>query len=407
MIKDTVFYTLGTLFFLPGIYATLIAVIDWIVYLLIETLYARLIEYVDCFTKKYIACVLKNPNNYTFITHMIITLTSILPAIIWIHVIILCNCYEWYHLVLYHIILYGPMNKFFATVAVLAHKEGHHHESGLYVHNSFLLNKFFEYTVGIFYGIVPTIFSFSHRKIHHKYNGGHGDTVSIYDCDRSDIFHFIWYLTRFLLHSLNISNIAYVFYRDIHGEMRTKTLLGSIYYYLVICVYLYIDLTLAFIVIIMPLLMTNFFFATFNWCWHGFLDDTKKPYITNTTILSGNNNIWGEDYHVQHHINPVDDWKNNEIKYKKDDNMGKIESDSTIFYYTNAFSLWLFMMAFPFFDFPLVSSSLGYQINFDTIKNYRSITSNREYISRRDLLRCRIKKTLPYPDEFKVWYVFL
>ena len=333
------------------------------------------------------------------------------------------------------------MNKFFAIVAVLAHKEGHHHESGLYIYNTIFLNKFFEYLVGIFYGIIPTIFSFSHRKIHHIYNGGHGDTISIYDCDRTNIFHFVWYLTRFLLYSMNISNIAYVLYRNICGEMRIKIFLGSIYYYLILCIYLYINPILALNVIIIPLLITNFFFASFNWSWHGFLEENKNIYVSNTTILTGNNNFWGEDYHVQHHVNPLDDWQNNEIKFYKNKNISKIDSskaylrsskaylrsskaylrsskaylrsskaylrsNSTVFYYTNAFNLWMFMMLFPIFKFPLIASNLGYKLDYSLIKNYYTLKSKKEFIMHKELLQYRMKKILPYPNEFEKWYIY-
>lgn len=407
MIKDIIYYSFGTLLFIPGIYAVSIATIGWLIYALVQIPYDFLIINIDKISKKYLAFMLKNPENYTFITHLFVTLIFIGPSIGWIHKIILCNDYKWYHLGLYHLVLYGPMNKFFATVSVLAHKEGHYHTTGLYICDTILLNKFCEYIIGIFFGIVPSIFSFSHRKIHHKYNGGRGDTIAIYDCDRSNIFHFIWYLTRFLLHSLNITNMVHVFYTNTDTENKIKTFLGSIYYYTIICVYFYINPILAITIIIMPLLITNFFFASFNWSWHGFLEDEKNIYVTNTTIVSGDNNFWGEDYHVQHHNNPIDKWQNNESNFYKALN-NKLDIDGTIFYYVNAFSLWMFMMLFPILDFPLVSSSLGIKIkiNMNSLKNYKTISTTKKYIEQRNLLNRRMKKQQPCPNDFKNWYYF-
>merc|ERR1719284_990541 len=81
----------------------------------------------------------------------------------------------------------------------LAHKEGHN--TMIYkpwISN--VLGNVFENWIGLFYGGVPYNFSTTHISIHHRLDGGLGDSLYTWDFNRSSWTDFMCYLARSFLH---------------------------------------------------------------------------------------------------------------------------------------------------------------------------------------------------------------
>merc|ERR1719421_702544 len=102
----------------------------------------------------------------------------------------------------YHVIRIGPYFMNFAYVYTLCHKEGHSRR-GLWKgnYNNLVLRNFFNWWIGLFYGVLPSSFAYGHSINHHRYNNGPNDIITTSDKPRDNYLCFIAYLPRWLLYA--------------------------------------------------------------------------------------------------------------------------------------------------------------------------------------------------------------
>lgn len=188
----------------------------------------------------------------------------------------------------------------------LAHREGHYH--GLYkkwIRDS-IGGRFFENYLGVFFGNVPYNFTTSHVFIHHRLDGGVGDTFYEWDFDRSSLPHFMLYIHRIFLHMIGYSSIKFF---NAHGQQsKAKTLTnGILIYWSVGLAILLITRSPRFVwfIFLEPLLCMTYFLALMNIGFHGFVEFDQNgksiPYVNATTIVDGEDDFFGEDDHMAHH----------------------------------------------------------------------------------------------------------
>jgi len=188
----------------------------------------------------------------------------------------------------------------------MAHKEGHNRM--LYkpwIRNS--VGNLFENWIGIFYGNVPYNFSTSHIAIHHRLNGGKGDTFYQWDLDRSSWSDFMLFLHRVFGHTCGFSSM--IFFR--HHKMHKKASLlnrGCIVYWIVVPAILYaITRSFSFIYFIhlQPFFCMTYFLAFLNFAFHGFIEMDEKGEsiwcVNSLCIVDGDDDYFGEDDHMLHH----------------------------------------------------------------------------------------------------------
>eukprot|EP00128_Syssomonas_multiformis_P014908 Colp12_sorted_trinity150504_noHs@34111 len=190
----------------------------------------------------------------------------------------------------------------------LAHKEGHYF--GLYkkhIRDSFV-GHFFENWLGIFFGNVPWNFTTSHNLIHHRLDGGMGDTFYEWDLDRSSYSDFMLYVHRILMHMVGYSSLKF-FYA--HGmKSKAEQLETGVKFYLGATVAI-LAVTrspmFVFWMIVQPMMCMNYFLALINIGFHGFIEydaDGKHIEMVNSTaIIDGEDDLFGEDDHMAHHYN--------------------------------------------------------------------------------------------------------
>ena len=189
----------------------------------------------------------------------------------------------------------------------LAHKEGHNH--GLYkkwLRQS--VGNFFENWLGLFFGNVPYNFTTSHVFIHHRLDGGIGDTFYEWDFDRSSFLHFMLYVHRILLHMLGISSIKWFRANNMHS--KADKLEGGVRIYVVTAVFILLltrSPNFLFWIYIQPLLCMTYFLALINIGFHGFVEYDANgksiPTVNSATIIDGEDDMFGEDDHMAHHYN--------------------------------------------------------------------------------------------------------
>jgi len=190
----------------------------------------------------------------------------------------------------------------------LAHKEGHYF--GLYkkwIRNT--IGHFFENWLGIFFGNVPYNFTMSHvYYIHHRLDGGIGDTFYEWDFDRSSLADFMLYVHRIFLHMVGYSSVKFFLAHGQNSKAVTLQRGMAIYFGSVIAILILTrSPTFVFWIILEPLFCMSYFLALLNIGFHGFIEFDSEgkniPVVNSTCIIDGEDDLFGEDDHMTHHYN--------------------------------------------------------------------------------------------------------
>ena len=126
---------------------------------------------------------------------------------------------------LYYLSWVGVGGRMMGGAYALAHHEGHKrnfYQKWLRE----LVGNIFENWIGVLYGSAPGQFSVSHVFIHHKLNGGPGDTFYQWDLDRSSIPDFSIYVCRVFLHMIGYS--SYVYLNALDNKKRADIILWGV-----------------------------------------------------------------------------------------------------------------------------------------------------------------------------------
>ena len=206
---------------------------------------------------------------------------------------------------LYYCSWVGIGGRVMGAAYALAHKEGHNF--ALYKKPlRGVIGNFFENWLGMFYGIVPYSFTTSHVSIHHRLDGGVGDTFYQWDLNRASVSDFMLYVSRIFQHMIGYSST--VFYAaNGNKDHYSKMTLGMKSYAVCLGVVLAITRSPNFVfwIILQPLLCMTYFLALLNFGFHGFIefDETGKQIecVNATTIIDGDDDYFGEDDHMAHH----------------------------------------------------------------------------------------------------------
>lgn len=256
--------------------------------------------------------------------------------------------FNWWAVLAYHVLNYGPYFAFFSQIATLIHKEGHE-PRGLFKKPFNFLNKFYGYFLAPLYGHVPEGYPMGHMRIHHKYNNAPEDVTSTVFYDRTQGMRFMIYLFEFMLFWTGIS-IAYHHYKNDRVEDCKKMLRGMLLFYGFMAIVMYINFWFGFAYLLLPHLSAIIFLAAINYTWHAWTDPTepKNIYKNSITIINGQYNLYNEDYHVEHHKRPQTHWEEypkNYEKFKEE----YIANHAIIFQDTQAFEIF-FLLLFGAYD---------------------------------------------------------
>ena len=251
--------------------------------------------------------------------------------------------FNWWAVLAYHVITYGPYFAFFSQVATLIHKEGHE-PKGFFKPRFAFLNKFFGRFMVFFYGHVPEGYPMGHMRIHHKHDNGPDDVTSTVFYNRTQAIRFMIYLFEFMLFWTGIS-IAYHFYQRNRMDECRRMITGMVVYYLFIGIVMYFNFWFAFGYILLPHLSTIIFLAAINYTWHAWTDpnDLKNIYKNSITVLEGQYNVYNEDFHVEHHKRPQTHWEEYPVNYQKHLNE-YAANRAIVFQDTQAFEIFFWLL---------------------------------------------------------------
>lgn len=211
---------------------------------------------------------------------------------------------------LYHVCRIGPYFMNFAYVYTLCHKEGHS-RIGLWrgCYNNFVMKNWFNWWVGLFYGVIPSSFAYGHSINHHRYNNGPKDVVTTSDKPRDNWICFLCYLPRWIMYAGNVSTIIQ-FVKEGNAKITRHMVYGSIWYYSWVGYWAYHYPVFAACYVFFPFFENVMLLACVNWSWHSFMNplDPEDEYVQSITILDGPINVLNEDFHVVHHQYPGGHW---------------------------------------------------------------------------------------------------
>lgn len=214
----------------------------------------------------------------------------------------------WWLIAAYYFCWVGVGGRMMGGAYALAHKEGHNHT----LYKKWIRDTIghpFENVLGVLVGNVPWNFTTSHIFIHHRLDGGVGDTFYLWDLDRSSVKDFMLYLHRILLHTSGISSLRFF---EEHGHKGKAALLkkGVQMYWVVAVAMLAITRSPSFVfwIYLQPFICMTYFLALINIGFHGFIeyDENGKsiPCVNSTAIILGDDDYFGEDDHMAHHYYP-------------------------------------------------------------------------------------------------------
>eukprot|EP00163_Fabomonas_tropica_P018467 TRINITY_DN32804_c0_g1_i1.p1 TRINITY_DN32804_c0_g1~~TRINITY_DN32804_c0_g1_i1.p1 ORF type:complete len:423 (-),score=92.72 TRINITY_DN32804_c0_g1_i1:332-1600(-) len=282
----------------------------------------------------------KNPAD-AFVVNTFIWLGVLMPYYFYLEFVnTVTNGFDWKRAALYNILRIGPMYMHFMYVYVLCHKESHCYgrifSSPLHYIGQFAWN----WWVGLFHGVLPGTFVYSHIANHHKYDNEKDDVYSTGAFPRDSFVNFLRYVCVWFMYALNLSTLVQ-FYKEGKLNMVCKTLYGTGFYIAFVSYFYYHHPTFALTYLIYPLIEANILLGMVNYTWHAFIDplDHQNDYVNSTTILEGLNFTLREEYHVVHHQYAGIHWTRHQEKYQKHIDEYK-KRRATLFYKANIFEIW-------------------------------------------------------------------
>jgi hypothetical protein len=157
--------------------------------------------------------LVKNPKD-GFVIPLSIWLGAILPGWFFYELWHACQYgFDWQRIVVYNIVRIGPMYMNFMFVYVLCHKEGHNFGNlfAKHVNAPFPLGGFkyfYNHWVGLFHGVLPGTFTYSHVYNHHKYDNSHKDVYCTAYRPRDQFSSWVKYLPEWFAYASNVSSVG-------------------------------------------------------------------------------------------------------------------------------------------------------------------------------------------------------
>lgn len=306
----------------------------------------KIARWVNSATHGFNSKLTKRPED-SFVVNALILLGIAVPALCFYNLYYtLAFGFSWKMMYAYHVLRLGPYFMNFAYAYTMCHKECHA-RLGLFndPYNAYLRNLF-NWWVGLFYGVMPSSFSYGHSINHHLYNNGPLDVLSTADKPRDEFKNFVAYVPRFLLYAVNVSTV-YQFLLDKKPVIAAKMVFGTLYWAAFVAAIGFLSPMFALCYLLYPLFENIVLLAVINWVWHGFVDpdDPEDTYVNSVTILEGAVNVLEEDYHVVHHQYPGEHWTNHVERYQKHIKSGEYKShEATCFRKTHVFELFFLMI---------------------------------------------------------------
>ena len=218
----------------------------------------------------------------------------------------------------YHTLLMGPFFRFFASFATLAHQHGHQ-KNGFFMGPWRWLDAYITYVMGFVYGHVPEQYSLGHVRIHHRYDNGPRDITSTARIARSAPSSLVDQLVRQLGSQSGVTVLLHHWQCGRRPDALRMARGMLTFYGLLLALALW-DPRVGLGYVLLPHLSIVMLIGGVNFVQHAFVDprDPDNPYRNSITILDGKRNVFNEDFHAAHHLEPQASWQDLPPRSDKD-----------------------------------------------------------------------------------------
>jgi hypothetical protein len=239
----------------------------------------------------------------------------------------------------YNVIRIGPMYMNFMYVYVLCHKEAHCFGNLFTPFLMFDLGYVFNRFVGLFHGVLPATFTYSHVYNHHKHHNSAYDVYCTAFRPRDRFTSWIRYIPEWFGYASNVSSIL-AFMEEGRYRLAIMSSLWTVYYWVFVGVCYSIQPTFTMFTLVYAFVEGNILLSVVNYVWHAFVDpnDPTNEFTNSTTIVEGLNFTLAEEYHVVHHQYAGAHWTTHRKLYEKHME-GYTKGVPSAFYKVNIFEL--------------------------------------------------------------------
>jgi fatty acid desaturase len=212
-----------------------------------------------------------------------------------------------------HTLLMGPR-----VLRTLAHQHGHQ-KNGFFKGPWRALDAYITYVMGFVYGHVPEQYSMGHVRIHHRYDNGTRDITTTARMARSAPSSLVDQLVR----QLGSQSGVTVFLHHWQCGRRREALRmarGMLFFYGLLLALSLWDPRVGLGYVLLPHLFIVMLIGGVNYVQHAFVDrrDPGNPYRNSITILDGKRNVFNEDFHAAHHLEPQANWRDLPSRFETD-----------------------------------------------------------------------------------------
>ena len=157
-----------------------------------------------------------------------------------------------------------------------------------------------------FFGHTPETYFVHHMAMHHVENNQEDDASSTLKYDRDNAWHFVRYVSRFLVLGFR-DTFMYLFNRK-RKKLYMRLSYGEISFYLFCVVMCFVNFHATLFIFIIPFVFARIVMMLGNWAQHSFIDreNTEDNFTSAINCINTKYNkmCWNDGYHTVHHLRP-------------------------------------------------------------------------------------------------------
>lgn len=251
--------------------------------------------------------IVRHPTDVVMLTHLLLYLCTIVPS-----AILLLHKFSLLHAICHTLLAL----RFTGTYTLMLHQ--HVHSNGVLAKEYAWCDYTFPYILDPLMGHTWNSYYFHHIKHHHVENNGPDDVSSTLRYQRDNVWHFCFYVARFLI--FVIWDLGIYFFRRGRPVLAMKAALSEAGCHLfTLALGARFGTAPAVFIFWIPLLLTRVGLMAGNWGQHALVDEESPDsnFRSSITLIDvpSNRYCFNDGYHTSHHLNPRRHWRDHPVAF--------------------------------------------------------------------------------------------